>query len=238
MFSDLTTLVLGVLGAVVFMAIGIFFNWLFTRTELKKHPLPAEGACVACGSTDLDILAPGVYRCRACGYEGGENRGKMETDATRTAWEGRPWPERIAAARADLVDGQRQLAAIESEMEAVRRGGTPGLLGGPVFAQNNQYGNFEARDERNNALMTLLGSIQAAAAKVRDAALKVPGLSVPNLADAEWGSIAAAQVVTAYDTTRAMVTAALGTVDAMADAADSAANEAAPADGGPKVDPA
>ncbi len=99
---------LAVILASVF-AIPLGIKGLVRAWDAWHHPPFRDNTCVACGSADLDSQGPGVYRCRACGYEGGENRGAFEEAKRQKAWAERPWSERLAAARDYVVDARRQL---------------------------------------------------------------------------------------------------------------------------------
>lgn len=48
------------------MSIGSFFRRLFGSSA------PEKPSCVACGSVDLEVLAPDTYRCSGCAHEGGD----------------------------------------------------------------------------------------------------------------------------------------------------------------------
>jgi hypothetical protein len=61
---------LGTLQVVAAVAILATAVYLFVRRSLRPLELPDDG-CLACGSTVRHAIAPGVYRCAACGYEGG-----------------------------------------------------------------------------------------------------------------------------------------------------------------------
>ena len=90
-------------------AIPLGIKGLMRAWDAWRHPPFRDNTCVACGSADLDPQGPGVYRCRACGYEGGENRGAFEEAKRRKGWAERPWSERLAAAREYVVDARREL---------------------------------------------------------------------------------------------------------------------------------
>jgi len=185
----------------------------------RRKAVSPEGACAACGSTDLDVLAPGVYRCRACGYEGGENRGVMEAAEQRLAWEGRPWPERLAAARAALLDADRLLASVAGEIDDVVShahaivDATPRLDRRHVTPGNVEY-------QLAGRLSDALTEVREAAAALARAGLEVPGLDAPTLPDPAFGTIEPADVQKAYASVRDAVTRARAQIEALAATAD------------------
>lgn len=83
------------------------------RAGRRYRPKPAtDDTCAACGSTDLRIDAPGVYVCRACGYEGGSKRGALEEAARERDWQTLPASERIASAAGDLATARHLLVSV------------------------------------------------------------------------------------------------------------------------------
>jgi hypothetical protein len=86
-------------------------DWLF-----KKKP---EGdACIACDSTELDVLAPGVYRCLSCRYEGGENRQDFERLEKLEALRSLPDDERHDRAVALVENARLGLIAARGDVRA------------------------------------------------------------------------------------------------------------------------
>lgn len=192
-----TCLLLGLLVLVVvaFPLKGIGRAWdalvrLFeeTRDSAASGTPVGEGCCVACGSDDVEILAPGVYVCRACGYQGGENRAAWERGEKQAAWGARPWAERIAAARGGVEDTQRQLLALESD---ARRWPNPEVVDAYASTSNPNAGfdlasNYLEVRRVQRARQALLEAIRKALAPLYAAADAVPGLAIPPPDDPRW----------------------------------------------------
>ncbi len=61
----------------------LFYGWLRAR-RIKKalYEDIEEDVCVACESRDLEIVGGDAYRCRACGYEGGQGWARVQREAS------------------------------------------------------------------------------------------------------------------------------------------------------------
>ncbi len=176
-------------------------------------PVGAE-RCVACGSDDLELLAPRVYRCRACGYEGGENRGAWERTRNQAAWAARPWSERLAAARSGVQDTRRQLLAVEDH---ARRWPAPEVI--QAYASSYHDWHPVQRDPfisdltevrlRQHAKEALLEAIRMALAPLYAAADAVPGLELPPPDDPAWDG----EPDAVFARAQATITGALARID-------------------------
>ena len=99
----------------------------------------ADDECVACGSKDLEELAPRAYRCLQCGYEGGSGLAEAHEAAARRELDELDPDQKRRKARA-LVDDARSLltsargtldgAVIASVHDIVGIGGDPSGIAG------------------------------------------------------------------------------------------------------------
>ncbi|TVQ94968.1 MAG: hypothetical protein EA397_00505 [Deltaproteobacteria bacterium] len=55
----------------------------FLKKLFSTTPSVDEDGCIACGSTDLEVIAPGAYRCLICGYEGGPGFAALQAKQQR-----------------------------------------------------------------------------------------------------------------------------------------------------------
>ena len=171
------------------------------------------GRCVACGSDDLGLLAPRVYRCRACGYEGGENRVAWERTRSQAAWGARPWSERLAAARSGVQDTLRQLLAVEDDarrwpaLEVIQAYSSS--LVAREYYRANVLDDLTAARQRQHAKEALLEAIRMALAPLYAAADAVPGLEIPPPDDPAWDG----EPDAVFARAQATVTGALARID-------------------------
>lgn len=78
-----------------------FSHWRLVR-KARRAATPV-GRCIACGGADLTDIADRVYRCGACGYEGGEGLAAHLAAAERAALDGEP-TDALRARAARLLD--------------------------------------------------------------------------------------------------------------------------------------
>jgi ribosomal protein L37AE/L43A len=76
----------------------------------SKADIP-DDQCVACDSKDVTVNAPGVYRCNACGYEGGSGQAAAQQAARQAGFDALSDDERRASA---LVDLREAVTLLES----------------------------------------------------------------------------------------------------------------------------
>lgn len=82
-------------------------GWLF-----GKRDRPADDVCVACGSAELEALAPRAYRCAACGYEGGEGYAELADVKTRAAYDDWSTAQLVEHVRAQLNEARAALMSV------------------------------------------------------------------------------------------------------------------------------
>jgi hypothetical protein len=108
-------LVVSALGAMLLtLAIGVVFPG---RLRARLDAPNTGDSCIACSSRDVTSLAPMVYRCRACGHEGGDGWAawrEAQRNASFEAWS--PARRRRSAAR-DLVQARTLLVAGLGDLE-------------------------------------------------------------------------------------------------------------------------
>ena len=81
----------------------------------SRAPISNE-ECVACGSRDVTSLGPAVYRCGACGYEGGSGVAASLAERERAEIEAMGPEARRAGAIADLEEALAGLASVEDDL--------------------------------------------------------------------------------------------------------------------------
>jgi len=154
---------------------------LFRALDRWRHPPFADDCCAACGAFDLDTQAPGVYRCRACGYEGGENRGAFEAKQRQVSWADRPWTERVAAARQAVADARYQLEAQVGPDGGLMRGSVVpsvslGAVSAGVYESVSQAEIDRVEDNLHMAVSEALLPLQRVAEIL-------PGIALPTADD-------------------------------------------------------
>ncbi len=83
------------------------FDWLFGKGGR------ADGdRCVACDSTELDILGPQAYRCQMCDYEGGDGYADYQRSLEREQYRDLDVPELQRRAMSILEEGRLKLASV------------------------------------------------------------------------------------------------------------------------------
>ncbi len=149
-----------------------FFVGLLERFAARPQPPhdPWEDddtRCTACGGDALEVQAPGVYACRACGYEGGSQRSAHEARQQDALAAALPEAQRRARARGLLEEVQRALLSCEGTFE--RAAESLGL----------QLGIEE--DSNDRAYGLALGELFAALDQVRQATVLDPFVPQPAL---------------------------------------------------------
>jgi hypothetical protein len=142
-------------------------------------PGPSTGEiCVACNSRNVTPLAPLVYRCNACGHEGGDGWAtwqRARRDAAFQAWS--PAKRRKSAKR-DLVEARTLILAGLGDLE--RAGNEPEVHGIRIragatsdFSNTSRVLAEAERLEHEQAKTSGLGRLLEAQARVRDAEAKL-----------------------------------------------------------------
>ena len=185
--SWLTVLLHDVLEVAALAVAGIVVGAVYFWWGLRAPSPGDDGGCVACGSTDLEVVAPGVYVCRACGYEGGDGRPAWERDRRQAEWASRPWPERVTAARTAVRDALRQLLALEPD---VRRWPAEAVVAAYAATweqgATDQQRTWYAAEREGVARGALVSAIVGATAPLHTAGEAVPDLGVPDPEDPSW----------------------------------------------------
>ncbi|MCB9754764.1 MAG: hypothetical protein H6713_32925 [Myxococcales bacterium] len=102
----------------VLLALG-FAAWQTYRLRRAATEDIASDQCVACDSRALATIAPGVYRCTQCGYQGGPGLAAHEANARAQERAALSPDERSARARACLYEALGALQrADENPLEA------------------------------------------------------------------------------------------------------------------------
>jgi hypothetical protein len=88
------------------------------RMRRAEHvPLPND-ACVACDSSDIEVLAPQVIRCRACGFIGGDGVAEWHRCRRVERVERMPSEQRRRGALEALRDARSNLGEAEALLKA------------------------------------------------------------------------------------------------------------------------
>ena len=96
--------------------------WVYLRrrqrlNEFLEAPIDDRN-CVACGEMRVQRLAPGVYRCPTCGYEGGPGVARREAEAKRRALRSLKPEERRRNGQDALREAHRLLLAMRGDIAA------------------------------------------------------------------------------------------------------------------------
>jgi hypothetical protein len=166
--------------------------WLIQWTRQRRYlrSLRDSSRCVACNADDLAMLAPAVYRCNACGYEGGEGRAARARALREASFRSMDPQERRESARRDL-DGARMLAS--SGIGDLLRANA---MVGEVLFDDHRVGSTA----RDHAKASGTGQLLQARSKLRDAATKL-GLTIrrPGVAELPYRSTPEPAVLDATD---------------------------------------
>ena len=136
--------------------------WWLRDRRLRASMTAAidDASCVACGSTDLEVVAEGAYRCMACGYEGGSGRAALQEAAERAAIEKLPMPERRQRARAELEEAR--------DLVLGALGGFRSVLS---HSMHDLLGAGDKGAAKQTELVSCLGELERAAQGVRRASM-------------------------------------------------------------------
>ena len=152
-------------------------SWLVSGWR-RRTPEASDDACAACGATDLLVDGPGLYTCRACGYQGGSRRGQADAAARRAQWASRPAAERVAAAAAegDLATARHLLTSLANDARARFWAGIADGYGRVPRYYYLRVPRSRSYREMQLAVENLFAEVFAA---LRAAAEKVPEIEVP-----------------------------------------------------------
>ncbi len=164
-----------VAGAIVMLALFLGFAWYQRRRAARAFR--REAHCVVCDGTDLVLLAPAVYRCKACGHEGGEGRAARAREQRNAALRGMDPAERRESARRDLLEARTLLLSGLGDLEHTQASFADAL------ASNREH---VGSPEQGDALASGSRQLLEARAKARDAEAKL-GLSFGAAASADLG---------------------------------------------------
>lgn len=162
------------IGAVAMGVLFVVFGWLHRRRVARAFR--AEAHCVACDATDLELLAPEVYRCNACGHEGGDGEAAHARARREASFRAMDPVERRKSGRRDLREVRRLLSSALGELERARG------LGDSLFEDTRRTGSSEL----GSVMATATGLLLEAREKARDAQVKL-GTSLGAAATADLG---------------------------------------------------
>jgi hypothetical protein len=163
------------IGLLVMPTLFVVFGWLYRRRAARAFR--AEAHCVACDGTDLEVLAPDVYACKACGYEGGEGRGAHVRERRNASFRRMDPVQRRKTGRRDLREARTLLLSGLGDLERAQS-----LVGDSLFEDKRAVGS----SERGSVLALGTGQLLEAREKVRDAEAKL-GISLGVAATANLG---------------------------------------------------
>lgn len=137
-------------------------GWWLRNRRLRASMTAAidDASCVACGSTNLEVVAEGAYRCVDCGYEGGSGRAALQEAAERAAIEKLPMPERRQRARAEFEEAR--------DLVLGALGGLQSVLS---HSMHDMLGAGDKGAAKQAELVSCLGELERAAHGVRRAAM-------------------------------------------------------------------
>ena len=127
---------------------------IFNRAMNEEIP---DDVCVACESEDITVLAEGVYRCNACGYEGGSNFAEYKQQQRRKkvdALEGEARQEHIV----DTLKEARTLASsAQGSLSSASASNIQDMLGVGASSYGGVAGQgYEAQEELIGGLRLLM----------------------------------------------------------------------------------
>ena len=131
-----------------FFGVGAWWNARVPRIEEDGW----HTGCLACGASEVRTLAPGVFRCALCGYEGGPGMAEHRWQQRVEQWALLSGSERRQRVRQLCVDARRVLVSADAEVEQAATA--------HVSGRNN-------RDQNTELAESLLGSALQDFAEVR-----------------------------------------------------------------------
>lgn len=130
------SLQVGIVGFIVMTVAGAIARWRWAR--IAKQPV-SDDACVACDSSSLTVVQPGMYVCNECGYEGGSMRAEHERTRAQHKHAALPQDERRRIVTDHIRTATRILSNYDGEgmvmnavVDSLRvRGGDEGIEESP-----------------------------------------------------------------------------------------------------------
>ncbi len=171
------------------MGLGSWLSGLFGGNKA-----PAAPTCVACESTDLEMLAPEAYRCNACGYEGGEGWAKLQRARKLSRLEALPTKELVSSVAADLEDLRLLLlTAVEPEDDEpglrfsveVDGFGTDGMPDPEVEARRERAAAYERGQDELAHMEPVLKLLVSKGVDIEEELAALPAQRKVPLADAD-----------------------------------------------------
>lgn len=157
-------------------------------------PGPSTGeVCVACNSRNVTLLAPMVYRCNACGHEGGDSWAARERARRNTTFQAWNPIKRRKSARRDLMEARTLILAGLGDLE--RAGSYAGSelsdleLRVSYATWNAHRLSVTEQWEHEQVKTSALGRLLEAQGKARDAQAKL-GASLGDPVDASFDETA------------------------------------------------
>jgi ribosomal protein L37AE/L43A len=119
-----------------------------------------SSACIACDSSDLEVLGPGAYRCSACGYEGGDGLSALHEAA-----------EQASVDKLEPAERRKQALAEVRQARDLVLGAQGTLKSSLSHSRGDMMGRQSAWEEKQMELTSALGELGRAEALVRRAAM-------------------------------------------------------------------
>lgn len=129
------------------------------------------------------VIAPAAYRCRVCGYEGGDGWGAYREQQRHAKFMAMDPEARRASARDDLLEARRLLTSGIGDIEHARTLSGLDMIGLTAMSHGEVDGEGA---EKHDALTAGVGLILEARGRARDAEMKL-GTSLGPAATAEGG---------------------------------------------------
>jgi ribosomal protein L37AE/L43A len=145
------------------------FIYELVRAQRMRRSMdePArDDACVACGNRSVQVVAPAVYRCGQCGYEGGSGLAARRTQQRREQIAGMSPEQRRMSAAQDLLEARTLLTSCLGDIASASSLAVMDL----VNISSDPAGEGV---EKSQQLTAAIGLVLEARAKVADAELKL-----------------------------------------------------------------
>ena len=144
-----------------------FLASLKTRRAIRAgQETREEDGCVACGSPDVDEIAPRVWRCRRCGFTGGAGMADFHRIERMAAIANMSPEERQRTGVEDLQQAQRLLMKADATLDQAA------TLARQDTHRNNYY-DHQADCFKQSLLVSAMGDIQQAEQLIMGAGSKL-----------------------------------------------------------------